>query len=130
MTEKTAADLKGNTGIRRLINATRYSWQGIRTAFGKEEAFRQEFILAVILIPVAFFLPAAWSLKLWCIFSLIFLLVTELLNSGIEAVVDRIGPELHPLSGFAKDCGSAAVLFALIFVLIVWLVVLFTIIFG
>ena len=62
--------------------------------------------------------------------SLIFLLVTELLNSGIEAVVDRIGPELHPLSGFAKDCGSAAVLFALIFALIVWLVVLFTIIFG
>ena len=117
MTEKTAADLKGKTGIRRLINATRYSWQGIRTAFG-------------ILIPVAFFLPAAWSLKLWCIFSLIFLLVTELLNSGIEAVVDRIGPELHPLSGFAKDCGSAAVLFALIFALIVWLVVLFTIIFG
>ena len=122
MTEKTAADLKGKTGIRRLINATRYSWQGIRTAFGKEEAFRQELILAVILIPVVFFLPAAWSLKLWCIFSLIFLLVTELLNSGIEAVVDRIG--------FAKDCGSAAVLFALIFALIVWLVVLFTIIFG
>ena len=130
MTEKTAAALKGTTGIRRLIHAPRYSWHGLRTAFGQEAANRPQFILAVILIPVAFFLPAAWSLKLWCIFSLIFLLVTELLNSGIEAVVDRIGPELHPLSGFAKDCGSAAVLFALIFVLIVWLVVLFTIIFG
>lgn len=124
---KDARDLKGKTGLTRLINATRYSMDGIRRAWRTEEAFRQESAAAVILIPAAFFLPVPLSLTLWCVFSLAFLLVTELLNSGIEAAIDRIGPEIHPLSKYAKDAGSAAVLFALCFTAVTWLSVILSI---
>lgn len=124
MTIKDARDLKGKSGLTRLVNAAKYSADGIRTAFKNEEAFRQESLAAIILIPLAFFLPVELSLRLWCAFSIVFLLVTELLNSGIEAAIDRIGPEIHPLSKYAKDAGSAAVLFALTFAVVTWLAVL------
>ena len=120
MTEKTAADLKGKTGILRLINATRYSWQGIRAGFENEAAFREECLLAIILIPLALLLPVTLLEKVILINSVLFLLLTEILNSAIEAVVDRIGMEVHPLAGRAKDMGSAAVLFALIMGLVAW----------
>ena len=112
-----ARDLKGKTGIRRLINATRYSRDGFAKAFRTEEAFRQESILSVVGLVALFFIPAAFTLKL-------FLLVTELLNSAVEAAIDRIGPEIHPMSKYAKDAGSCAVLFALTFCIFVWCVLL------
>ena len=130
MTIKDARDLKGKSGLTRLINAAKYSADGIRTAFKNEEAFRQESLAAIILIPLAFFLPVELSLRLWCAFSVVFLLVTELLNSGIEAAIDRIGPEIHPLSKYAKDAGSAAVLLSLTFAVITWLSTLLCFVFA
>lgn len=129
MPEKTANDLKGKTGLTRLINATRYSYDGIRAALKSEEAFREELLLALILIPVSFFLPVELSLRLLCLFSVFLVLIVELLNSGIEAAIDRIGPEIHPKSKFAKDLGSAAVLFSLILCALIWGSVLFTVFF-
>ena len=117
---ESAESLKGKRGFRRLINATRYSWQGIRAGFKNEAAFREECLLAVILIPVALLLPVTLLEKVILINSVLFLLLTEILNSAIEAVVDRIGMEVHPLAGRAKDMGSAAVLFALVMGLVAW----------
>lgn len=117
---ESAESLKGKRGFRRLINATRYSWRGIRAGFKNEAAFREECLLAVILIPVALLLPVTLLEKVILINSVLFLLLTEILNSAIEAVVDRIGMEVHPLAGRAKDMGSAAVLFALIMGLVAW----------
>ncbi len=129
MPEKTANDLKGKTGLTRLINATRYSYDGIRAALKSEEAFREELLLALILIPVSFFLPVELSLRLLCLFSVFLVLIVELLNSAVEAAIDRIGPEIHPKSKFAKDLGSAAVLFSLILCALTWGSVLFTVFF-
>ncbi|MDO4937853.1 MAG: diacylglycerol kinase [Sutterellaceae bacterium] len=123
---KTAADLKGKSGLTRLINATRYSKDGFAAAFKSEEAFRQESILALVLVVVLPFIPADLSLKLLAFMSLVFVLVTELLNSGIEAAIDRIGPEIHPMSKFAKDVGSCAVLFSLICAAVVWITLLWS----
>ena len=121
---KDASELKGKTGLRRLINATRYSAQGFKAAWKTEDAFRQESVLAVILIPVAVLLPVSLVYKLLLIGSVILVLIVEVLNSAIEAVVDRFGGEIHPLSGKAKDLGSAAVLLALTLVLITWVSIL------
>lgn len=123
-----AKDLKGKTGIRRLINATRYSCEGIRAALRTEEAFRQEFYLSLVLLLVLPFLPLPLVLSLFCGFSLIFLLVVELLNTGIEAAIDRIGSEIHPLSKVAKDTASAAVLLALLHACAVWAIAGWTLI--
>ena len=117
---KSAEALKGKRGLRRLINATRYSWQGSRAGFRNEAAFREECLLAIILIPLALLLPVTLLEKVILINSVLFLLLTEILNSAIVAVVDRIGMEVHPLAGRAKDMGSAAVLFALIMGLVAW----------
>ncbi len=123
MTEKnpsSAEALKGKKGLRRLLNATRYSWQGIRAGFTHEAAFREECLLALVLIPVALLLPVTLLEKVILINSVLFLLLVEILNSSVEAVVDRIGMEIHPLAGRAKDMGSAAVLFALIMGGVAW----------
>ncbi len=121
---KDASELKGKTGLRRLINATRYSAQGFKAAWKTEDAFRQESVLAVILIPVAVLLPVSLVYKLLLIGSVILVLIVEVLNSAIEAVVDRFGGEIHPLSGKAKDLGSAAVLLALTLAIITWVSIL------
>lgn len=121
---KDASELKGKTGLRRLINATRYSAQGFKAAWKTEDAFRQESVLAVILIPVAVLLPVSLVYKLLLLGSVILVLIVEVLNSAIEAVVDRFGGEIHPLSGKAKDLGSAAVLLALTLALITWVSIL------
>ena len=116
-----AQDLKGKTGLRRLINATGYSMKGFRAAYANEAAFREEVLLACVLIPVALLLglPALETVLL--IGSILGLMLTEILNSAIEAVVDRIGPELHPLSGRAKDLGSAAVFIAMVIAALIWI---------
>ncbi len=124
MTANDASDHKGKKkGLRRLINATRYSVQGINAALKHEAAFREECILAVILIPAALFLPVGSIEKLMLVQSTLLVLLVEILNSGLEACVDRFGPEIHPLAGRAKDMGSAAVLFALFMAGTAWLVI-------
>lgn len=112
------------TGIRRIINATGYSWLGLKAAYKHESAFRQELWLAVFMIPLGYYLGQDWTDKAALICSVLFVLIVELLNSGIEAVVDRVGDEPHKLSGRAKDMGSAAVLIALIITAMIWVAVL------
>ncbi|MEE4184177.1 MAG: diacylglycerol kinase [Gammaproteobacteria bacterium] len=110
----------GATGLRRIWNAFFYSLNGLTAAWKFESAFRQECVLAVILIPVALWLAETPLEVALLTGSLIIVIVTELLNSAIEAVVDRVGSAPHALSGQAKDMGSAAVLLALLLVVIVW----------
>jgi diacylglycerol kinase (ATP) len=107
-------------GLQRLLAATAYSAAGLRAAWRSEEAFRQEAVLALLLTPLAFWLGESGLQRAALLGSLLLLLVVELLNSAIEAVVDRIGHDLHALSGQAKDMGSAAVLLSLAIVFAVW----------
>jgi len=101
-----------------------YSLAGIRAALRHEAAFRQEAALAVIMVIVAFLVPVAMIERVLMIVSVLLVMIIELLNSAIEAVVDRIGSERHELSGRAKDMGSAAVLISLLLTLYVWIEVL------
>lgn len=113
----------GVTGIKRIINATGYTWKGLCAAYQHEAAFRQELFLAIILVPLTFWVgqnAVEWILLLG---SVLFVLVVEILNSAIEAVVDRTGDEPHKLSGRAKDMGSAAVFLALVMLLITWVMI-------
>lgn len=114
------------TGIARLTAAFGFSMQGLKSTYATEAAFRQEVWLAVVLLPLAFFVGGSPLEIAILISSVLLLLVVELLNSAIEKVVDRIGSEYHELSGAAKDAGSAAVLLTLGLVAVVWLGVLFT----
>lgn len=116
---------KGKTGLTRVGNAFLYSMAGLRAAFHSEAAFRQEVLLAVILIPLAFFMPVGGIGKALMIGSVLLVLIVELLNSAIEMLADRVSTETHDLIKKAKDIGSAAVLVALINVPAVWLLVLF-----
>ena len=111
---------KGKTGVRRVINAVRYSMDGLRAAYTGEDAFRQETLLAAVLIPLALWLPVSGLGKALMIASVLLVLAVELINSAIEAVVDRVSLDRHALSKRAKDLGSAAVLLALINVAAVW----------
>lgn len=111
---------KGKTGLRRVLNALGYSIDGLRAAFACEDAFRQEVWLALFLIPLAFFLPVGWLGRALLIGSVILVLIVELLNSAVEAVVDRVSLENHRLAKRAKDIGSAAVLMALLNVIVIW----------
>lgn len=115
---------KGKTGLRRVWNAFHYSVDGLRAAYRHEDAFRQEVWLAVVLIPLALFLPANGIGHALMIGALLLVLIVELLNSAIEAAVDRISLENHRLAKRAKDIGSAAVLMALLNVVVVWSCVL------
>ena len=110
----------GKTGLARLIDATRYSLQGLRACWSDEAAFRQEVALCVVLLPLSFLV--ARSTEQWLLLTapLLVLLIVELLNSAVEHVVDRIGPERHQLSGQAKDMGSAAVLLCLLLIAVSW----------
>ena len=107
-------------GIGRLIAATRVSGAGFRAAWRSEEAFRQEVILAVVLTPAALWLGQTVLERALLVGVWVLVLIVELLNSAIEAVVDRIGDDLHVLSGRAKDMGSAAVLLSLVLAAAVW----------
>ena len=115
----------GNTGLKRILLAVLYSWQGFKIAYQKEEAFRQETWLAIVLIPLAIWLGDNGIQIAMMIGSVLLVLIVEIINSAIEAVVDRIGSEKHQLSGRAKDMGSAAVMLSLINVVVVWGLVLF-----
>jgi len=115
---------KGKTGIRRLLNAFGYSCAGIKEAYRNEDAFRQELLLAAILLPLAFWVKVAATGRALMIASVLLLLIVELLNSAIEATVDRISLDDHKLAKRAKDIGSAAVLVTIVNLLLVWLLVL------
>jgi diacylglycerol kinase (ATP) len=115
---------KGKTGLQRVWNATRYSIDGMRAALRHEDAFRQEMLLAALLIPAALLTPATGSGKALMIASVLLVLIVELLNSAVEAAVDRISLENHQLAKRAKDYGSAAVMLSLINAVAVWLLVL------
>ena len=104
----------GATGLTRIINAAGYSWLGFKAAYKYEAAFRQELLLVAMLTPVAIIYGPGYADKAILVASLLFILLIEILNSALEAVVDRFGDELHPLSGRAKDMGSAAVFLAFI----------------
>jgi diacylglycerol kinase (ATP) len=115
---------KGKTGLRRVWNALTYSLDGLAAAFRHEDAFRQEVLLALVLVPMALCTPAAGPGKALMVAAVLLVLVVELLNSGIEAVTDRISLEDHVLAKRAKDMGSAAVMISLVNVPVVWLLVL------
>ena len=115
---------KGKTGVQRLWNALGYSLQGMASAFRHEDAFRQECLLAVVLIPATLLIPVGGTERALLIASVLLVLIVELLNSAVEAAVDRISLENHPLAKRAKDIGSAAVFLSLINVAVVWVVVL------
>jgi diacylglycerol kinase (ATP) len=115
----------GNTGLNRILKATVYSWQGLKASYKNEEAFRQELMLAVVLIPLGLYLGEGGVEKVLLVVSVLLLLLVEVLNSAIEAVVDRFGGEQHELSGRAKDMGSAAVFIAIGIVVVTWALVLF-----
>lgn len=110
----------GRKGVQRIFWAGYYSYRGIRSALKNEAAFRQEFVLILVLIPLAFWLGETVEHRLLLIGPCVLVVVVELVNSAIEAVVDRIGSERHVLSGQAKDMGSAAVFFSLVLVVISW----------
>ena len=115
---------KGKTGLKRVWNAFHYSMEGFRAAYKNEDAFRQETWLAVVLIPTALLLPVGMIGRAMMIASVLLVLIVELLNSAIEAAVDRISLDHHRLAKRAKDIGSAAVFVALFNVLVVWACVL------
>lgn len=115
---------KGKRGVKRIWNALHYSLDGLCAAFRHEDAFRQELILAVVLVPLALSLPASSAGKALMVLAVFLVLVVELVNSAIEAVTDRVSLENHALAKRAKDLGSAAVMVALSAVPVVWVVVL------
>lgn len=114
---------KGQRGIRRLVNALFYSLSGFSLAYRHESAFRQEVALAAVLIPIAFVLPLQPVERVLLIGAVLLVMIVELLNSSVEAAVDRIGFDMHRLSKRAKDLGSAAVLLALLALLLTWLLI-------
>lgn len=111
---------KGRTGLRRLLNAFVYSLHGFVSAFRHEEAFRQETLLAMVMIPIAILLDVVALGKALMIASVLLVLIVELLNSAVEAAVDRISLDHHRLAKRAKDIGSAAVFLSLANVAVVW----------
>src|SRR5512144_286066 len=116
--------LKGQRGWRRLVNATRYSIDGLSAAWQHEDAFRQELVFAAVLLPVALLLPLPGGEKVLLIGSLLLVLIVELLNTAVEAAVDRDSVEINPLGKRAKDYGSAAVMIALFVAGITWVTIL------
>lgn len=111
---------KGKTGLRRLMNAFGYSMDGFKAAYQHEDAFRQEVWLSIVLIPLAFYLEHEALHRVLMVGSVILVMIVELLNSAVEAVVDRVSIERHALAKRAKDIGSAAVLLALLNLTVIW----------
>ena len=115
---------KARTGLNRIWHATGYSLEGLRAGWG-EKAFRQEAIAAMVLLPLSLWLGQSWVEVALLAGSVVIVMIVELLNTGIETAIDRIGPELHDLSKRAKDMGSAAVLLSLLLCGAVWAAALF-----
>ena len=112
------------TGLRRIARAVGYSWQGFRHTWREEAAFRQEVFLSLVVIPAGIFWGRTGVERALLVAPMLFILIVELLNSAVEAVVDRSGTERHPLAGMAKDMGSAAVMLSFGLLGTVWLLIL------
>ncbi len=117
-------EFKGKQGLTRLFNALGYSRDGIAAAWKNEAAFREEVILAAVAIPLAFYLGKTGVERALLVGSIVFILIVEILNSAVEAVVDKASPEKHDLAKRAKDMGSAAVLLSLVNAALIWACVL------
>ena len=115
----------GNTGITRIIKAFGFSMKGFRAAWKHEAAFRQELMLTVVLAPLAFVISETTTQLALLLLTLFVVLITEILNSAVEAVVDRVSDEQHKLAGRAKDMGSAAVFLSLTMTAVIWGLVIF-----
>ena len=115
---------KGKTGIKRLANAFTYSVAGTLAAFKHEDAFRQEVVLSIVLIPLAIYLGQTAIEQALMIASILLIIIVELLNSSVEVTVDRISVKRHKLSKRAKDIGSAAVFFSLVNAAVIWFLIL------
>ena len=115
---------KGRSGLDRMLRAAGYSIEGLKTAYRGESAFRQESFLAVVMLPAAFILGATWIEVAVLAGSVLLVLIVELLNSGIEAAIDRVSLDLHDLSKRAKDLASAAVFLSLVLCAGIWLTAL------
>lgn len=126
----TESPHKSRSGIVRIARAFGYSMQGFAAALKNEHAFRQELMLCLVLLPLALWLPLTGVERVLLIGSLFIVLITELLNSAVEAVVDRVSLENHELSKRAKDIGSAAVFLALVLAGIVWGVIAGPVVWG
>jgi diacylglycerol kinase (ATP) len=125
MTDSPHEPMKGRTGVDRIVHAAVNSWNGLRLAYSGESAFRQETWLAIVLVPAAFFVGRDLLEVALLAGSVMLVLIVELLNSAVEAVVDRVSFDWHALSKRAKDIGSAAVLLALLYCASVWAAVIF-----
>jgi len=119
-------DIKKRTGIRRVLYAALHSYRGLLHNIRHEAAVRQEVIAALMLIPLACWLEVSTVERLFLICSVLLVIIIELLNTAVEATVDRIGLEYHELSGLAKDTGSAAVFFGLLQCFIVWSIIIYS----
>ena len=117
-------EFKGKQGIPRILNAIRYSLEGFAAAWKNEAAFREELLLAVITIPLAFYLGKTGVDRALMVGAMLFILIVEILNSGLEAIVDKASPEKHELAKRAKDLGSAAVFLSIINAAVIWACVL------
>ncbi|GGB64748.1 diacylglycerol kinase [Shewanella inventionis] len=113
-----------NHGLKRVFRATGFSIKGLLAAWKNETAFRQEAILALLMLPIALIIDVSMAERILMMMTLMIVLIVELINSAIEAVVDRVGDEIHPLSGQAKDIASAAVFISLALCAITWAMIL------
>ncbi len=118
------SDRNKPTGLTRLLRAFGYSFQGFRHAWREEAAFRQELLLSLLVIPAGLYLGRSGVERAMLVSPMMLILVVEILNSAVEAVVDRSGTERHPLAGMAKDMGSAAVMMSFAMLGTVWLLIL------
>lgn len=112
------------TGLKRIYLASLNSFRAFKWLYQNESAFKQELLLLIVVIPITFLFEISVKEQAMLVLSVVFIIFTEILNTAIEAVVDRVGLEFHPLSGLAKDLGSAAVLISMIIAIIIWLIVL------
>lgn len=111
-------------GIKRIYLASLNSFRAFKWLYQHESAFKQELLLLFISIPVTFIFEISYAEQMILVLSILFIIFTEVINTAIEAVVDRVGLEIHPLSGLAKDLGSAAVLISLLIAIMIWFIVL------
>ena len=128
--EQPVSEFKSKSGLKRILSALGYSIAGFKSAWRMEHAFRQELFVVIIATVAAFLLPVVALQKLLLIGVFVLVLIVELINSAIEAVVDRVSLERNPLSKNAKDFGSAAVLLTLLLAAATWLVILWPVFFG
>jgi diacylglycerol kinase (ATP) len=130
-TQKIVKKMKpeNNYGLKRVFRATGFSMKGLMSAWKNEAAFRQETVLACIMLPIVLLINISTPERILLIMTVLIVLIVELLNSAIEAVVDRIGDEIHPLSGQAKDIASAAVFISLVLCALTWSIIIWPLLF-